>query len=113
MAAFALSAAFAALAGCLYAYYVSYVSPGSFTVMDSVLILAMVIIGGSGSPWGPLIGAALLVSLPEVLRFVGLPSSVAANLRQVFYGAAIVVCMMWRSQGLVGRFTFNTETKQR
>ena len=110
---FALSAAFAALAGCLYAYYVSYVAPGSFTVMDSILILAMVIIGGSGSIWGPLLGAAILVALPEVLRFVGLPSSVAANLRQVFYGATLVACMIWRSQGLVGTHAFKSETKQK
>lgn len=111
MIAFALSAAFAALAGCLYAYYVSYVGPGSFTVMDSVLILAMVIIGGSGSVWGPLVGAAVLIALPEVLRFVGLPSLVAANLRQIFYGAAIVACMMWRPQGLVGSYSFKNASR--
>lgn len=106
--AFALSAAFAALAGCLYAYYVSYVGPGSFTVMDSVLILAMVIIGGSGNIWGPLIGAAALIVLPEILRFVGFPSSVAANLRQIFYGATLVACMIWRSQGLIGTYSFKS-----
>jgi branched-chain amino acid transport system permease protein len=76
--------------------------------MDSVLILAMVIIGGSGNVWGPLIGAATLIVLPEILRFVGFPSSVAANLRQIFYGAMLVICMIWRSQGLIGTYSFKS-----
>jgi branched-chain amino acid transport system permease protein len=66
----------------------------------------MVIIGGAGSPWGPLIGAVVLVTLPEALRFIGLPSSVAANLRQIFYGALLVIMMMVRPRGLVGRYGF-------
>lgn len=104
--AFAISAALAAMAGSLYAHYVTYIDPTSFTVMESILVISMVIIGGAGSTWGPLIGAAVLVTLPEVLRFIGLPSSVAANLRQVFYGSLLVVMMMFRPRGLAGRYGF-------
>ncbi len=104
--AFAVSAALAAMAGSLYAHYITYIDPTSFTVMESILMIAMVIIGGAGSVWGPLVGAVVLVTLPEALRFVGLPSSVAANLRQLIYGTLLVVIMMVRPRGLVGKYGF-------
>ena len=105
--AFAVSAALAAMAGSLYAHYITYIDPTSFTVMESILIISMVIIGGAGSLWGPLVGAIVLVTLPEALRFFGLPSAVAANLRQIIYGALLVVMMMFRPRGLVGKYGFD------
>jgi len=104
--AFAISVALAAMAGSLYAHYISYIDPSSFTVMESILIISMVILGGAGSLWGPLIGAIALVTLPEALRFLGLPSSVAANLRQVVYGALLLLVMLLRPRGLVGKYAF-------
>jgi len=104
--AFAVSAAVASTAGCLMASYVGYVDPTSFTVLESVLIISMVVVGGAGSTWGPLVGAMTLVVLPELLRFLGLPNSVAANLRQILYGSALVIMMVIRPRGLVGRFGF-------
>ena len=104
--AFAVSAALAAMAGSVYAHYITYIDPTSFTVMESILILSMVIIGGAGSMWGPLVGAVVLVTLPEALRFVGLPSAVAANVRQIIYGSLLVVMMMFRPRGLLGRYGF-------
>lgn len=106
VAAFAVSAALAATAGSLYAHYITYIDPTNFTVMESILIISMVIIGGAGSLWGPLLGAVVLGVLPEALRFVGLPSGVAANLRQIIYGRLLVVMMMFRPRGLVGRYGF-------
>ena len=103
---FAVGAALAASAGSLYAHYITYIDPSSFTVMESILIISMVIIGGAGSRWGPVIGAILLTALPEALRFVGLPEAAAANLRQIFYGALLVLMMMFRPRGLVGRYGF-------
>lgn len=105
--AFAVSAALAASAGSLYASYITYIDPTSFTVMESILIISMVIIGGAGSLWGPLVGAFVLVTLPEALRFVGLPDAVAANLRQIIYGSLLVIMMMFRPRGLVGKYGFN------
>jgi branched-chain amino acid transport system permease protein len=102
--AFAVSSALAALAGSLYAHYTTFIDPTSFTVMDSILVISMVIIGGAGYRWGPLIGAVVLVTLPEVLRFVGLPTSTAANLRQVIYGILLVGVMMFKPQGIVTRY---------
>ncbi len=107
VAAFAVSAALAAMAGSLYAHYITYIDATSFTVMESILIISMVIIGGAGSTWGPLVGAFVLVTLPEALRFVGLPSAVAANLRQIIYGSLLVVMMMFRPRGLVGKYGFS------
>jgi branched-chain amino acid transport system permease protein len=106
VAAFAVAAALAASAGSLYAHYLTYIDPTTFSVTESILIISMVIIGGAGSRWGPLIGAVVLVTLPEALRFIGLPSSVAANLRQIIYGALLVIMMMFRPRGLVGKYGF-------
>ena len=103
---FVIGAGLASVAGVLYAYYVSFIDPTSFTVMESILIISMVIIGGAGSLWGPVIGAVVMVTLPELLRFIGLPSSVAANIRQILYCGLLVVLMMWRPQGLLGEYAF-------
>lgn len=105
--AFAVSAALAAMAGSLYAHYTTYIDPTSFTVMESILIISMVIIGGAGSFWGALIGAVVLVTLPEALRFIGLPSDAAAYLRQIIYGSLLVIMMMFRPRGLMGRYGFS------
>ena len=101
--AFFISAAFAGVAGLVYASYVSYIDPTSFTLDESIFIITALFIGGIGSRvWGPIAGAAVVVILPELLRFVGLPDAVAANLRQVIYGLALVVLMFVRPQGLLG-----------
>lgn len=93
--AFAISAMLAAIPGALYAHYIRYIDPSSFTVDESIFILAIVILGGMRKLWGSVFSAAFLVLLPEVLRFVGMPSSFAANMRQIIYGS-ILVFMMFR-----------------
>jgi len=103
---FAMSGALAASAGSLYAHYTTYIDPNSFTVGESILVISMVIVGGAGSRWGPMIGAVLLVSLPEILRFIGLPNDVAANVRQILYGTLLLAAMMIRPRGLVGSYGF-------
>jgi len=103
---FVIGAGMAAIAGVMYAHYISFIDPTSFTVMESIFILSIVIIGGAGSLWGPVVGAVVLVVLPEILRFVGLPSAVAANVRQIIYGGLLVAFMMWRPHGLLGEYAF-------
>ena len=105
---FVIGAGMAAVAGVMYAYYISFVDPTSFTVMESIFIISIVIIGGAGSLWGPVVGAVVLVILPEFLRFIGLPSSVAANVRQILYGGLLVAFMMWRPRGLLGKYAFQS-----
>ncbi|MBT4512779.1 MAG: branched-chain amino acid ABC transporter permease [Chloroflexi bacterium] len=106
---FMIGAGMAAVAGVMYAHYVSFIDPTSFTVMESIFIISIVIIGGSGSLWGPVVGAVVLVILPELLRFIGLPSSVAANIRQIIYGGLLVGFMMWRPKGFLGEYAFQSE----
>lgn len=104
---FVIGAGMAAVAGVIYAYYISFIDPTSFTVTESIFIICIVIIGGAGSLWGPVVGAVILVVLPEFLRFIGLPSSVAANLRQIIYGGLLIGFMMWRPKGILGKYAFH------
>jgi branched-chain amino acid transport system permease protein len=104
---FMISAALASTAGVIYATYITYIDPTSFTVTESIFIISIVIIGGAGNLRGSILGAAFLVALPELLRFVGLPNSIAANVRQILYGALLVIMMMWRPQGFLGEYAFS------
>jgi len=104
--AFAISAGFAAVAGALYAGYMRYIDPTSFVLMESVFILSIIIIGGTGNIIGPAIGTVLMILLPEFLRFVKMPDAVAANMRQVIYGLLIILIMRFRPQGIRGEYRF-------
>lgn len=103
---FFLSSMLVGMAGALYAWYISFIDPTSFTLEESVFILSMVIVGGAGSVRGPLLGAAVLVALPELLRFIGLPGKSVGNIRQITYGTLLVVMMLWCPQGLQGDYDF-------
>jgi branched-chain amino acid transport system permease protein len=103
---FSVAAGLAAIGGALYAYYITFIDPTSFTVPESVFMLSIVIVGGAGRLEGAIVGAIILVSLPELLRFVGMPSSLAANMRQILYGGALVAFMMWRPKGILGEYNF-------
>jgi branched-chain amino acid transport system permease protein len=103
---FVVGAFFAGIAGSLYAHYITFIDPSSFTVMESIAVLLMVVFGGMGSLKGSFIGASILVIFPELLRFLGMPSGVAAPLRQMIYGLLLIILMIWRPQGLLGRFRF-------
>jgi len=103
---FAIGAFFAGVAGSLYAHYITFIDPSSFTVMESITVLLMVIFGGMGSISGSIIGATVLVIFPELLRFLGMPSSIAAEVRQMIYGLLLVVLMIKRPRGLLGKYGF-------
>jgi branched-chain amino acid transport system permease protein len=103
---FIIGAFFAGIAGSLYAHYITFIDPSSFTVMESITILLMVIFGGMGSIPGSIIGAVLLVVFPELLRFLGMPSSIAAPMRQMIYGLFLIVLMLKRPQGIMGVYKF-------
>jgi branched-chain amino acid transport system permease protein len=94
--AFALSSGFAGLAGGLYAYYVQLVSPVVASAATTSLVIGMVVFGGLGTLWGPVLGALLLYGLYEGLRFVG----VVYNL--VAVGFVIMVFVIFFPRGLAG-----------
>lgn len=98
-----VSAALAATAGVVYTFYLSFINVEGFTLDLSVLLMAMVIIGGTGSLFGPLIGAALLMLLPAALSFVpGLPQAEVGLVQQAVYGLVMVLLMIYRPGGIVG-----------
>lgn len=93
--AFAISALIAGMAGSFYAHYASFIDPQGFSFQESIQILSMVVLGGLGSFFGPLAGAALLVSVPELLRG-------AQDYRMILHGLVLVIIMLARPQGLLG-----------
>ncbi len=110
---FVISGMLASIAGVLYAYYISYIDPSSFTLDESIFILSIVIIGGMRNLRGVFLAAVFLVLLPEALRFVGMPSSIAANMRQIIYGVAliIVVSRKKKEQSVVLNVSGNIDDK--
>lgn len=89
--AFTLSGIIATIPGVLYAYYISYIDPSSFTVNESIFILSITIIGGLKNLKGAFFAACFLILLPELLSFIGFPSSISANIRQIIYGIALIL----------------------
>lgn len=102
--AMVLSAAVAAIPGVCFAAYITYIDPTSFTLSESIFIACILLVGGSGNMKGPMSGVAFMIILPEVLRFVGLPDAVAANLREIIYGVMLIVLMYLKPKGLAGSY---------
>jgi branched-chain amino acid transport system permease protein len=105
--AFGMGATFGGVAGVMFASFQGFVSPESFSLMESVMIVAMVVLGGLGHLPGVIMGAVLLSALPEVLRYVAGPLQAmtdgrldAAILRQLLIALAMILIMLWRPRGL-------------
>ena len=105
--AFGMGASFGGVSGALFASFQQFVSPESFSLMESIMIVAMVVLGGIGHLPGVVIGALLLAALPEVLRYVAGPLQTmtdgrldSAILRQLLIGLAMIVIMLMRPRGL-------------
>ncbi len=101
---FMIGAFFASIAGSLYAHYITFIDPSSFTPMESITILLMVVLGGMGTLNGSFIGASTLIIFPEILRFIGLPDAIAAPVRQMLYGLLLILLMLKRPQGVLGKY---------
>ena len=101
--AFLIASGMAAFAGALYSAYTSYIDPSLASMDQSILLLSMIIVGGLGNLPGPLAGAAILLLIPEVLRFLKLPDSIAAEARIMLYGILLVVIVRIMPSGLAGK----------
>lgn len=101
---FLLSAIIAGVAGGLFASYIAFIDPSTFQIHESIFLFTIIIIGGLASSWGSIAGALILLSLPEILRFVGLPYETAAQLQQIIYGLALILIMVYRPRGLFGKY---------
>ena len=107
--AFAMGAAFGGVAGAMFGAFQGFISPESFTLTESIAVLAMVVLGGIGHIPGVILGAVLLAALPEILRHTVEPIQMALFghiwieaevLRQLLYGLALVLIMLARPAGL-------------
>jgi branched-chain amino acid transport system permease protein len=99
---FALTAGLAGVAGGLYATYVRFIDPESFVLETSFLVVMAVILGGRGTFWGPLVGAAIIWVIPETLRFLDLSPTVKGALNQVIYAVLLILILQFRPQGILG-----------
>ena len=93
LVAFCLSGGLAAAAGGLYAHFISYIDPGVFGFSVSETLLIMVILGGSGTLWGPVAGAVVFTALPEMLRLT-------PEIRSLLYGAILLAIVLYRPRRL-------------
>lgn len=100
---FTVSSAMAAVAGSLYAHYMSYVSPLDFTVQVTVLILTMVIVAGTNRLWAVPLAAVLVMAITDGVRYVELPEQIAPGAQQILYGLLLVLFAVLLPQGLFGR----------
>lgn len=100
VAAFAISAAFAGVAGALYAHYMRILDPSSFGFMKSCELLVMVVLGGMGSAVGSVVSATVLTLLPEMLRGF-------SEYRMIVYALLLIVVMIFKPSGLLGRYDFS------
>ncbi len=100
---FAIGSGLAGLAGGLYAHHFQFLSPEQFGIIQSALILTMVVVGGMGTTWGPVVGALLLTALPQAITFLDLPPSVMAPLQGMLYTGLVLLFLFVRPQGLVAR----------
>jgi len=91
---FILSAVYASLAGSLYAHYMTFISPSSFSLFYSILLLTMVIVGGITNLWGAIVGAVVITILPELLRRF-------EELDVLVYGLILTLSLMFFRKGLV------------
>ena len=105
LAIWVVSAMMAGLAGGLFSSWTSFIDPNSFILLESILLVSIVILGGLASIWGSLLGAMAFVLLEEGMRFLPLlPAEHVGQARQVVLGTLLVLLMLFRPQGLVGRY---------
>ena len=98
-----ISAFFAGIAGSLFAHYITYIEPNSFTLSELIFVLTIVIVGGLASLKGSVVSAFIIVMIPEALRFLALPSSVLGPMRQIVYAVILLCILLFRPRGLFGR----------
>jgi branched-chain amino acid transport system permease protein len=101
---FVIGSVFAGLAGVLWAHYATFISPGDFTLTETILVLLIVVMGGKGTLAGPVVGAITLIFFQESVRFLRLPpewTRLLGPLQQMIFGLLLVVLMVFRPEGIV------------
>ena len=100
IAIFTLSTFYAGIAGSFFAHFLRFIAPDSFTFWESFTLLAMLALGGQGNLVGPMVGASLLIAIPEIFRFL-------SDYRMIFYGLILIFMMLFRREGLFRQRTYH------
>ncbi len=98
-----VSAFFAGIAGSLFAHYISYIDPSSFMLTEVILVFTIVIVGGIASIKGTVAATAIIIVVPELLRFLNLPSTILGPGRQIIYAIILLTIILLRPKGLFGK----------
>lgn len=102
--AIVISAIWASIAGSLYALYSNYIDPSSFTILESIAIFIVILIGGIGTIRGSLIGSFIMIVFPELLRFLNLPSTLIGPVRQLIIGVILIAIISYKPEGILGEY---------
>lgn len=98
-----ISAFFAGIAGSLYAHYITFIDPSTFHLAELIIVFTIVMVGGLASNRGVIIATFLMLIIPEVLRFVNMPSSIIGPMRQIIYALILILILMYRPRGIFGK----------
>ncbi|MQA14292.1 MAG: ATP-binding cassette domain-containing protein [Pseudonocardiaceae bacterium] len=101
---FLLAGVLAGLAGAAYAHYLAFVSPVSFSLDQSIFLIAVIVLGGAGNIFGTVLGSFILVGFPQLLLLLELDNQVAGLAQRFAYGLLLVLFMIYRPQGLVPEY---------
>ncbi|MDH4189425.1 MAG: branched-chain amino acid ABC transporter permease [Betaproteobacteria bacterium] len=101
IAIFAVGCGLAGVAGGIYAFYFQYLTPEQYEILASGTMLTMVVVGGMGSTWGPVVGALMLVALPQAITFLQLPPSYMAPVQGMIFTLLVILFLFLKPQGLV------------
>ncbi len=103
---FAIASGMAALAGVLYSSYASYINPSVFGPDLAITLTAMVLLGGAAQPWGPVLGALIVLSVPEIVRALGGGSSYVGAVNFAVMGLVLFLFAIYRPKGILGGYEF-------
>jgi branched-chain amino acid transport system permease protein len=98
-----ISACIAGIAGSFFAHYISFLDPSIFGIGDIVLVISMLIVGGLASVTGSLTGAALILLIPEPLRFIGFPSALIGPMREMLFALILLLILLYKPKGIFGK----------
>jgi branched-chain amino acid transport system permease protein len=101
MYVFIIGSGLAGIAGSLFATYIGYIDPSTFTLMLTNFILLIILLGGKGNSYGAVVASVLFVVLREGVRFLGLPTSIAAPLQQWIFGLLLILVTLFAPRGLI------------
>ncbi len=101
---FVLGCMMASVAGSLFGTYIRFIDPAVSALTESVFMFVIIIFGGLGNLYGPLVGTIVIILIPEVLRYMGFPMNSAALIQEIMYGLSLAILMLFRPQGLIGEY---------